>query len=169
MSHRYRPLVALGAASLFLGAILRATLWWQFGMADGVTLSELPSVLARGLLNDLVVTLYAFTPFALYLTLATGRWIRSRANVVLISVGNWITLFVMVFLAVVERYFFQEFDARFNLVAFDYLAYPSEVVGDVWAEYPVVRTAIAAALIASAGVFLLRRRFPGPGFHGAGS
>ena len=58
----------------------------------------------------------------------------------------------MVFLAVVERYFFQEFDSRFNLVAFDYLAYPTEVAGDVWAEYPVVRTVLAAALIASAGV-----------------
>ena len=91
---------------------------------------------------------------------------HSRANRVLISIGSWITLFAMVFLAVAERYFFQEFDARFNLVAFDYLAYPTEVVGDVWNEYPVVRTAIAAALIASAGVFLMRRRIPAPGGTG---
>lgn len=169
MTHRFRPLIALGAASLLVGAVLRATLWWQFGVADGVGVSELPSVLARGLLNDLVVTLYAFTPFALYLALVPARWMRSRANRVLISAGSWITLFAMVFLAVVERYFFQEFDARFNLVAFDYLAYPTEVVGDVWTEYPVVRTAIAAALIASAGVFLMRRWLPGPNGHGTGA
>jgi hypothetical protein len=157
MTHRFRPLVALGAASLLVGAVLRAVLWWQFGVADGVAVSELPSVLARGLLNDLVVTLYAFTPFALYLALVTERWMRSRANRILVSAGSWITLFAMVFLAVTERYFFEEFDARFNLVAFDYLMYPTEVVGDVWTEYPVVRTAIAAALIASAGLFAMRR------------
>jgi phosphoglycerol transferase MdoB-like AlkP superfamily enzyme len=157
MTDRFRPLLALGAASLLVGAVLRAVLWWQFGVADGVTASELPSVLARGLLNDLVVTLYAFTPFALYLALITERWMRSRANRILVSAGSWITLFAMVFLAVAERYFFEEFDARFNLVAFDYLMYPTEVVGDVWTEYPVVRTAIAAALIASAGLFAMRR------------
>lgn len=161
MTHRFRPLIALGAASLLVGGVLRATLWWQFGLADGVAASELPSVLLRGLLNDTVVTLYAFTPFALYLALVPSRWMRSRANRILISVGSWITLFALVFLAVVERYFFQEFDARFNLVAFDYLAYPTEVVGDVWTEYPVVRTAIAAALIASAGLVLMRRWIPG--------
>jgi len=167
MTHRFRPLVALGAASLLVGAVLRATLWWQFGIADGVAAAELPSILVRGLLNDLVVTLYAFTPFALYLALIPARWMRSRANRILVSVGSWITLFALVFLAVAERYFFQEFDARFNLVAFDYLAYPTEVVGDVWTEYPVVRTAIAAALIASAGVFAMRRWIPGRSGTGA--
>ncbi len=167
MSHRFRPLAALAVASLIIGAALRATLWWQFGLADGVTAAELPSVLLRGLLNDLVVTLYAFAPFALYLALISDRWMRSRGNRILVSAGSWLTLFAMVFLAVVERYFFQEFDARFNLVAFDYLAYPTEVVGDVWTEYPVVRTAIAAALIATAGVHAMRRWMPGPDGTGA--
>ncbi len=63
----------------------------------------------------------------------------------------------MIFLAVAETYFFQEFDSRFNLVAFDYLVYPTEVVGDLWAEYPVVRTVLAATLFASVGLHLLRR------------
>jgi phosphoglycerol transferase MdoB-like AlkP superfamily enzyme len=168
MNPRFRPLVALGAASLLVGAVLRATLWWQFGVADGVAPTELPSVLFRGLLNDLVVTLYAFTPFALYLALIPARWMRSRAHRILVSAGSWVTLFALVFLAVVELYFFQEFDSRFNLVAFDYLAYPTEVVGDVWAEYPVVRTAMAAALIASAGVVVIRRWFPGRDGQGTG-
>jgi hypothetical protein len=161
VSNRFRPLVALGAASLVVGAVLRATLWWQFGALEGVAAAELPSILARGLLNDCVVTLYAFLPLALYLALVTDRWLRSRAHGLLVTAGSWATLFAMVFLAVVERYFFQEFDARFNLVAFDYLAYPTEVAGDVWAEYPVVRTALAAALVATGGVRLVRRRMPG--------
>jgi hypothetical protein len=154
---RFRPLIALGAAALLVGALLRFILWWQYGAADSVPGAELPSILARGLANDLVVSLYCFTPFVLYLALVPERWYRSRANRAIITAGSWATLFAMVFLAVVEDYFFQEFDARFNLVAFDYLAYPTEVVGDVWSEYPVIRTALVAALFASAGAWWIRR------------
>lgn len=157
VTHRFRPLIALGAASLLVGALLRVTLWWQYGIGDGVTGAEMPSILFRGLLNDFVVTLYAFAPFALYLALIPERWLDTRVNHILILAGSWITLFAMVFLAVAEDYFFQEFDSRFNLVAFDYLAYPTEVAGDVWAEYPVVRTVLAAVLFASAGIYGLRR------------
>jgi hypothetical protein len=157
VNHRYRPLAALLAAALAVGALLRVVLWWQFGAADGVAAAELPSILGRGLLNDLVVSLFCFTPFALYLALIPNRWYRSRANRLVVLAGSWATLFAMVFLAVAEDYFFQEFDARFNLVAFDYLAFPTEVVGDVWAEYPVVRTVLGAALFASLGLYWLRR------------
>jgi hypothetical protein len=150
-------LVALGATGLLVGALLRVTLWWQFGIADGVAAAELPSILLRGLLNDMVVSLYAFTPFAIYLGLLPIRWYRSRVNSALIATGVWVALFAMIFLAVAETYFFQEFDSRFNLVAFDYLAYPTEVVGDVWAEYPVFRTMLAATLFASVSLQLLRR------------
>jgi len=157
VNHRYRPLAALLAATLVVGALLRVALWWQFGAVDGVAAADLPSILGRGLLNDLVVSLYCLTPFALYLALVPNRWYRSRANRFVILAGSWATLFAMVFLAVVENYFFQEFDARFNLVAFDYLAFPTEVVGDVWTEYPVVRAALGAALFASLGLYWLRR------------
>ena len=163
VSRRYRPLFALVAASLLVGTLLRATLWWQFGIADGVNAADLPSILARGLLNDLVVSLYAFTPFALYLALVPGRWYRSRLNRLVIVCASWVALFAMFFLAVVEDYFFREFDARFNLVAFDYLAYPTEVAGDVWAEYPVVPVLLAAALFATAVLAWLRRSIFAPG------
>lgn len=160
MTPRFRPVVALGAAALLVGALLRVVLWQEFGVPEGVAATELPSILLRGLANDLVVTMYGLTPLVLYLALATERWLRTRTHRLLIGAGCWLILFGMVFLAVVERYFFQEFDARFNLVAFDYLAYPTEVVGDVWTEYPVVRTAVAAAVAATVGVACLRRWMP---------
>ena len=157
VDHRYRPLAALLAAALAVGALLRAALWWQFGTADGVPAADLPSILGRGLLNDLVVSLYCLTPFAVYLAAVSDRWSRGRAHRLIVLACSWATLFAMVFLAVVEDYFFREFDARFNLVAFDYLAFPTEVVGDVWAEYPVVRALLGAALFASVGLYWVRR------------
>ena len=47
-------------------------------------------------------------------------------------------MFALTFVAAIEYFFFEEFDARLNLVAVDYLMYPTEVVGDIWAAYPVV-------------------------------
>ncbi len=159
MLHRFRLLLALGAASLLIGALTRAWLWWQFGIAAGVSATALPAILAGGLLNDSVVTLYLFAPLAVYTALLPDRWYRSRANRAVLAIGSWIVLFALVFLAVAEHFFFEEFDARFNLVAFDYLAYPTEVAGDVWAEYPVLYLGLGAAVFATVGLCWIQLRF----------
>src|SRR5262249_50839695 len=49
-------------------------------------------------------------------------------------------------------------DSRLNLVAVDYLMYPTEVVGDIWAEYPVMGVLGAVAVLTALVVFALRRR-----------
>jgi phosphoglycerol transferase MdoB-like AlkP superfamily enzyme len=151
-------LVGLALASLAIGGAARALLWWNYGTAAGVGALALPGILAGGLVNDAIVALYLFAPLALYTALLPDRWYRTALNRRILAVGSWLTFFGLVYLAVVESYFFQEFDSRFNLVAFDYLAYPTEVAGDVWAEYPVLWAAFAAAAAASAGLWWLRRR-----------
>ena len=158
MFHRFRLLLALGAASLLIGGALRAWLWWQFGIPAGVGAVTMPMLLAGGLLNDMVVALYLLGPLAAYTALLPDRWYRSRVNRTVLAVGSWLALFALLFLAVAETYFFEEFDARFNLVAFDYLAYPTEIAGDVWAEYPVLWVTLGAAALASAGLWWIRRR-----------
>lgn len=158
MFHRFRLLLALGAASLLIGALLRAWLSWQFGIPAGVPAASMPAILAGGLLNDAIVALYLLAPLAAYTALLPDRWYRSRINRTVLVTGTWLALFALSFLAIAEYCFFEEFDARFNLVAFDYLAYPTEVVGDVWTEYPVSWAALAAAALASAGLRWIRRR-----------
>jgi len=154
---RLRLLFALAAGSLAIGSVLRAWLWVRFGVPAGVDAAALPLILAGGLLNDAVVALYLFLPLAAYTAFLPDTWYHARANRVVLAAGSWLTLFGLVFLAVAEFYFFEEFDARFNLVAFDYLAYPTEVAGDVWAEYPVVWVVVVAATLASAGLWWIIR------------
>lgn len=168
VSRRFRLLFALAAAILLIGGLTRAWLWWQFGIPAGVSARSLPSIMAGGVLNDAVVALYLLAPLAAYVALMPQAWYRSRANRTVLAIGSWLTLFALTFLAVAEFYFFQEFDARFNLVAFDYLAYPTEVAGDVWEEYPVPAVAVGAAAIATAGLWWIRRRL-GPRTDSPGS
>jgi phosphoglycerol transferase MdoB-like AlkP superfamily enzyme len=126
--------------------------------------SRLPFLLAGGLLNDLVQSLYLFAPFALYILLVRDQWFRSRANRIVLYVGMAAAITGLLYLAAAEYFFFEEFDARFNIVAYDYLAYPTEVFTDIWDAYPVMQVLAVAVAIAAIALYLLRNAIK-PGFE----
>ncbi|NJO13689.1 MAG: hypothetical protein HC872_09750 [Gammaproteobacteria bacterium] len=155
--NRFRPVLLLSLTVIALGALLRGVLWWQFGRAAEISAMALPALLGAGALNDVVVSLYLFAPLSLYLLLMPDRWFRSAAGRLLLRAGMFLSVFGLIYLAVLEYYFFEEFNARLNLVAFDYLMYPHEVFVDIWESYPVV-TVLLGSLLSSALVLLLMRR-----------
>ncbi len=155
---RFRLVWALGAAYLTLGAILRLVLWWQFGTAAGVGAGLLPAILAGGAVNDAVQSLYLLAPLSLCVALLPDRWFRSVALRRLLQAGAAVMLAGLVFVSFSEFFFFEEFDARFNIVAFDYLMYPTEVLGDIRQEYPIGSLALVAAGIGLAGLLWIQRR-----------
>lgn len=154
---RFRPVTILALCYLALGAVLRVVLWIVFGTAQGVPAVDFPAVLAGGAVNDLVECLYIFLPLAFYLSLISDHRFRGRANRALLATGTLLTVFVLLFLRIAEFFFFEEFDARFNVVAVDYLIFPAEVIGDLWTEYPIVKLCTGAALIAALLTPLLMR------------
>ena len=155
---RYALVFNLAAVFLLIGALVRLVLWYRFGRPADVALIHLPQVLAAGLVNDAVQSLYLLAPLATWILLLPDRWYRSRANRVLLTIGSVVTVGLFLYLAVTEVYFFEEFDARFNLVAYDYLAYPNEVFTDIWEAYPVARVLAVAVVLAVAAGWALRRR-----------
>jgi len=155
---RFAPALVLGIVYLVIGSIARLALWLRFGAAADVPAVDLPWLLLAGVVNDTVECLYLLSPLVLYLLVTPDRWFCSRWNRALLLAGSAVAIGGLVYLAVVENYFFEEFDARFNLVAFDYLAYPTEVFVDIWEAYPVVKVLLAAALVAAAVTWLFRDR-----------
>jgi len=155
---RFAPAFALAGFYLCLGLVARLVLWGRFGPAADVPAAELPMLLLAGLVNDGVESLYLFAPLMLYLFLLPDRWYRSRFNRWLLATGTVLTIGGLIYLAVAEHYFFEEFDARFNLVAFDYLVYPAEVFIDIWEAYPVVEVLVVSVLLALGLTWLLRDR-----------
>ncbi|MBK6453842.1 MAG: LTA synthase family protein [Proteobacteria bacterium] len=73
-----------------------------------------------------------------------------------LHVGTLIGIVGLLYLAATEYFFFEEFDARFNLVAFDYLAFPGEVFIDIWEAYPVVKVLLAAITLGAIITYALR-------------
>lgn len=139
-----RPLWTLGLVYLGLSAGVRALLWIAFGRADGVPAADLPAILALGAVNDFMQALYLLLPLSMLLALAPRTPQRRRR---LLAVAVWTMVAGMLFIGASEYFFFEEFDSRFNLVAVDYLIYPTEVIGDIRDEYPIgsLLTAIAVA------------------------
>jgi phosphoglycerol transferase MdoB-like AlkP superfamily enzyme len=158
---RFAPVLAFGALYLCVGLVTRLVLWAKFGDPGDVPAADLPFLLLAGLVNDAVESLYLFAPLSLYLVLMPDRWYRSRLNWLLLTVGCAATIGGLVYLASAEVYFFQEFDARFNLVAFDYLLYPAEVFVDIWEAYPVLKVLIVTVVVAMTLTWALRHRLLG--------
>ncbi len=142
----YRIVLLLGIVYLLVGALLRAILWTCFGADAAVSARQLPEIFTAGAVNDTVQALYLFSPFVLAgLALGNlGAGTRLRAPIQLIAV--FLFLFAVLFVAVAEYFFFEEFDARFSLVAVDYLVHPKEVIGNIESSYPVGVTSLVIAL-----------------------
>jgi len=144
---RYRILIILLAVYLTIGAGLRVLLWSLFA-SDEVPLSRLLQSLPLGLVNDLIESVYLFLPMTIALWLLPQRFFSGRRRTPLLLLTVSVVLFTMLYLAGLEYFFFEEFNARFNLVAVDYLIYPTEVIGNIRETYPVGLISAGLALAA---------------------
>lgn len=152
---RYAPLYWLGLCYLLVSLLLRLVLSAVFGPAAHVPFWHVPAITGLGLINDLVELLYLLVPFSLYLLIIPQRIYCSRPGRLIMATSLWMLLFGMLYLTAVQFFFFQEFDARFNLVAVDYLIYPHEVLVNIWESYPVGRVLIFMAALSLGAMLLL--------------
>ena len=141
MLKNLRPLIIFfrpfALAYLVLGAALRVGLWIAFRADSKVSERGLFTALALGVMNDAVQVLYLSVPF-LIAFLCLPKWSletkglkRTLCALSLLGVG------VALFVSIAEVLFWEEFESRFNLIAVDYLIYPTEVLGNIWESYPM--------------------------------
>jgi phosphoglycerol transferase MdoB-like AlkP superfamily enzyme len=130
--------------------VLRLVLWREFAGGVGMTWWDRVWVVLTGLQCDVAVALVVTLPLAVWCALRRSAWEGTRARRVLfgLPVEAW---FGQLFLFVSEYLFFAEFLSRFNMVAIDYLIYPTEVTTNLWESYPLVRLVLASLV---AGVVL---------------
>ncbi len=141
----------------------------------GTTLAALGS----GALLDLLAALWVALPLMIYLTLLPERWFARAWQRILLRVGLFLAIFGALFIAVVELFFFLEFNGRFNFVAVDYLMFPTEVADNIWQSYPTGKI-VAVLLVVTLGLLAalrkpiarawddpvrLRQRLPGFGIY----
>lgn len=145
-------LLCMGAA--LLTRIVLAAVSFDAGL---VPLALLPHAFVTGALLDALASLYLCVPFGLYLWLAPERLYRSRTGRALVYVGFVFATASLLYLVAAEYFFFDEFNARFNYTAVEYLIYPTEVIGNIRDSYPVFPAIGIALGLALAITFALRR------------
>ena len=97
----------------------------------------LAAAFAWGGLYDLAAGLLLAAPAAMLLAfLPAGLFLRKWARAAFL-LGLFSAIYLMVFGAVAEWVFWDEFGARFNFIAVDYLVYTKEVIGNIRESYPM--------------------------------
>lgn len=131
--------VLIWLASTFLLATT-LTRWGLWAVTPGARDAGLPGLLwALGIGGgyDLLAFLYFATPAMLVLALIRGAWWTHRFVQGALAAACYAWLVLLVFIAVAEAVFWDEFQARFNFIAVDYLVYTHEVIGNLWQSYPL--------------------------------
>ena len=124
--------IFLTIASLTRGALLLQSA----GQLDFHPLKIVPAFLC-GLLFDIAATSYASIPLVLLLLVLPQRWFGGRFHRWLSCTGFVVLIYVLLFGAVAEWFFWDEFSSRFNFIAVDYLIYTTEVIGNIRESYPL--------------------------------
>jgi phosphoglycerol transferase MdoB-like AlkP superfamily enzyme len=126
-----------------LRVVLAASVWKDLG-----SLAALSGAFVVGLTQDLTYASYLAIPTIIYLALVPQRVFASRFHRILSWIyfaGIW---WLVLFLAVSEWIFWDEFGVRLNFIAVDYLVYTTEVIDNILESYPVGRLLSAIAVLA---------------------
>ncbi len=127
------------AVSLVTRLVLAFLFWSQIGSSGWFS----PLSLLVGFLFDVFVAFCTTALFAVFLSFSPGRFLQWAPVRWLLIFGFFLFTYGAIYLGVVEVFFFDEFNSRFNYVAVDYLLYPHEVFVNIWDSYPVLEILIA--------------------------
>lgn len=156
-SSRWRYLVLLSIAWLTFFTLTRAVLLCASFSAAEVNLWQLFLVFGQGAIYDLGFLSFVSLPLAMYLTLCP-QWLWAKHGHQLFLQGLFaVSLFAMLFVAVSEWLFWDEFSVRFNFIAVDYLVYSKEVIDNILESYPVYPLLLGLALLAIVLTVMLRK------------
>ncbi|MBB6341484.1 phosphoglycerol transferase MdoB-like AlkP superfamily enzyme [Pseudomonas fluvialis] len=137
----------------FSRSLLLLTHWPEANASAGDVLR----LFGIGLLYDLAFLSYALLPLGLYLALCPPRLWQRRGHQLWLQGLLGATVFVMLFSAVAEWLFWDEFGVRFNFIAVDYLVYSDEVIQNIRESYPVGSLLTLLALLSAALTWSLRK------------
>lgn len=147
---RLWTLTTLIAAGVFL--ITRSALLAHSVIASQQGLDGLLVSFLVGLLRDLPCAAFVASPWAFFALLPRDKW-PGRLLWPLFA----IYIFTLLFVAISEAVFWDEFSVRFNFIAVDYLMFTTEVIGNIRESYPVGKIIAALLALTALLVWVLRR------------
>lgn len=146
------------ACGLLLAGLTRLVLAVAARQELDPGLYNLAGVFLTGFAYDLATACYALLPLLLFRVLLPAPVLASRPLRVFSAVLLHAGLCLLLFVAVAEWFFWDEFKARFNFIAVDYLIYRREVTDNILESYPVYPVLALIAVLAAAITAVLMRK-----------
>ncbi|MBL9214275.1 MAG: LTA synthase family protein [Opitutaceae bacterium] len=111
---------------------------------------------AWGLLYDVGAAGFALLPLAVILTLLPAGCFRRKAGRIAAHLAGLALLYALIFAAVAEWTFWDEFGVRPNFIAVDYLVYTTEVIGNIRESYnlPLILAGVLGGTLLLGGALL---------------
>ncbi|HRC85235.1 MAG TPA: hypothetical protein PK413_06485, partial [Thermoanaerobaculia bacterium] len=158
LARRFYPVAVVVVTALAVSLLTRLVLLLTQSGWHEATPGQILAALAVGEVFDLVAALWLALGLTVYLTLLPERFWRSRFHHRFLLLNLAVFFFAMLFVGVIEFYFFAEFNGRFNFVAVDYLMFPTEVGENIWQSYPTGKVILVLAAVSAGLIFALRGR-----------
>jgi phosphoglycerol transferase MdoB-like AlkP superfamily enzyme len=156
LPRRLWPAAAAAVLLVALATLTRLALALRPDVALGGPGDAL-QVFLRGLMFDLAAAAYLLALPVAWLALVPDRLARTWLLRALVLLAFLVLSFGLLVLPVAEWLFWDEFGARFNFIAVDYLIYTHEVLGNIWESYPVGRALAGIGVLALALTALAAR------------
>ncbi len=166
-----------------LAGMIRLTFW--FGLLNGLTrlgliafsgewarldIGTLLAALGVGLIYDMAVMTYVWALLGMIAVLCPAGPKGAKFHGLIVLGLSPLMLIGAIFVALSEFVFWNEFSARFNFIAVDYLIYTREVIGNIRQSYPVgwifLGIGVLAVLLFWRMARPLWRSASAPGFRG---
>ena len=155
-SHTFGPVALLAILLLVISLITRIALFIKSSAETDFTALNDISIFSIGILFDLINASYFVIPLVLYLLLVPRKIVTKRWHLFNLYGIFFLFIYALLFNAVSEWFFWDEFNARFNFIAVDYLVYTTEVIGNIRQSYPIEWIIVILLLLAIGIMYLIR-------------
>jgi phosphoglycerol transferase MdoB-like AlkP superfamily enzyme len=134
---------------------------WQSAEIEIIPLTLL-KIFGIGFFYDLITLAYiSFIPLAYY-SFVSNKFFNSKKHQKFNATLYLLLLIIFVFSAVSEIVFWDEFQARFNFIAVDYLIYTTEVIENIVQSYPIFKIFLTIFILSGIVFFFTYQKIVTP-------
>jgi phosphoglycerol transferase MdoB-like AlkP superfamily enzyme len=157
LDNRFGPVFLVTVLLCCISLITRLSLLIYSASSVDWSILNLLKIFIIGLFYDLAAASFAVIPIVIYLWLLPSKWYASKFNKILLFIYFFFVVFTLIFNAISEWFFWEEFSVRYNFIAVDYLVYTTEVIGNIRQSYPINSIMVGLVIITSLIVYILRK------------
>jgi len=122
---------------IFLSFFLRIILLTQYFNEITISTIEIIKIFSIGLFFDCLTACYFAILPLIYFTLLPQKIFNHQKHQIFLKIIYFIFINIIIFSVFSEIVFFEDFNARFNFIAVDYLIYTTEVIRNIVESYPM--------------------------------